>query len=511
MARSLSTLPASSGRFALSARAWLVLGVAAALAVGAALTLVDARVLGLVALAIGAGALLLAGRDELTAGLLIPVAVFLDFYQPVTFPLHLAGLLAILLTGLLLARSFLWQTAERVWVALPYPRLCLLWLVVGAVAAVYGPSVTEAASFYVRIILGPFLIFVLGAQVTRDARRLRTLLAVLTVMGVIIALHSMIITTTGDFLFETPAQYNYLVSVGNFHLRGTAIYRAGSFLENPDWNGVFLAMLVFVPVGLGLSAATTRVRAFCFGAAAIILAGCLCTFSVASFFALTVGFAVFLILSGRSRVTRQLLIMAAAAVFALLMLFPSNVWLLVHHGVGDGALSLRLGAWETALRLIASRPLAGIGLSSSAYLTLAEPFRVPAQYTPLSHPHEAYLELAALGGIPLLLVFLALIGALFRRAARMVARADAASRPLLVGAFVSVVTLAVNSLAINGWTLAPLAAMGWLLLGAVTSAGLRASVANGQGVDVLAHGSVELKVSSEDASAVEPAAVGGRR
>jgi O-antigen ligase len=372
----------------------------------------------------------------------------------------------------------LWQSAARAWVSLPYPWLWAAWLGLGALAGLHAPSLSEAAAFYVRIFFGPFLLFVLGVQVARDGERLRLLLHVVTVAGVLVALHSIVITVSGVFLFETPRQYDYLASVGNFQLRGTSIYRAGSFLENPDWNGVFLAMLFFVPVGLALGSATRRVKALCFAEAIITLAGCLCTFSAASFLALGVGFIAFLTLTGRSHVTTQLLRYLAGALFILLMALPSHVFLLVQHGTSAGELSLRLGAWETALRLIASRPFTGIGLGSTSYIVLAEPYRVPAQYSPLSHPHEAYLELAALGGVPLLLAFLALLIALFRRGMRVLRRADPRTRPLLVGVLASLMTMAVNSLAINGWTLAPLAATAWLLFGAATSAALRASFAS---------------------------------
>jgi O-antigen ligase len=86
-----------------------------------------------------------------------------------------------------------------------------------------------------------------------------------------------------------------------------------------------------------------------------------------------------------------------------------------------------------------------------------------------SHPHESYLELAAMAGIPLLVIFLVLLGAVMRDAIRSCRSADKLRRPLLAGAVAAVAGLALNSLAINAWTLPPLAAIGWFIAGLLSS------------------------------------------
>ena len=47
--------------------------------------------------------------------------------------------------------------------------------------------------------------------------------------------------------------------------------------------------------------------------------------------------------------------------------------------------------------------------------------------------------------------------------------ADVRTRSLLSGGIAAVVALSVNSVSINGWTLPPLAALGWMIAGTISS------------------------------------------
>jgi O-antigen ligase len=128
-----------------------------------------------------------------------------------------------------------------------------------------------------------------------------------------------------------------------------------------------------------------------------------------------------------------------------------------------------VGAWQTALEVIKAFPWTGIGLGLYAYLYRAEPFRVRAQYRPLAHPHDAYLEIGAMSGLPVLVLFLLLLALILWFALRNWARADKATRSLLAGGIAAIVALSANSVSINGWTLAPLTSLGWLILGLISS------------------------------------------
>jgi len=66
-------------------------------------------------------------------------------------------------------------------------------------------------------------------------------------------------------------------------------------------------------------------------------------------------------------------------------------------------------------------------------------------------------------------VFLALLLFALWQAWRNWIQVDKDTRCLLGGGIATIVALSVNSVSINGWTLPPLAAIGWLVLGAISS------------------------------------------
>jgi O-antigen ligase len=140
--------------------------------------------------------------------------------------------------------------------------------------------------------------------------------------------------------------------------------------------------------------------------------------------------------------------------------------------VSSRELLLRVGAWETGIRVILAHPLLGLGLSFYIYLTGAEPYRVALQDKPLYHPHNSFLEIGALGGLPLLAVFVAIFANMFWRAFRSYRAAEHAERILLAGGLSALVSATVNSFAANTWTLPPLVLVNWVIAGALVSSAL---------------------------------------
>ena len=114
-------------------------------------------------------------------------------------------------------------------------------------------------------------------------------------------------------------------------------------------------------------------------------------------------------------------------------------------------------------------PLFGVGLGSQAYLIRADPYRVPAQFVPLAQPHDAYVQWGAMAGIPVLVVFLLLLGYAFWLSWRNWRAIDIRYRPLLGGGITALIALSINSVSIDGWTNAVIAMIGWLIFGMLTS------------------------------------------
>jgi O-antigen ligase len=122
------------------------------------------------------------------------------------------------------------------------------------------------------------------------------------------------------------------------------------------------------------------------------------------------------------------------------------------------------------MRVIAAYPLFGVGLGDQAYLSLAEHFRVLAQTKPLAEPDNSYLQWGAIAGIPVMLIFLALLALVFWFSWRNWLAIDTRYRPLFAGGIVALVALSINSLTVDGWT-SPIDVqfLGWLIAGIVTS------------------------------------------
>jgi len=401
--------------------------------------------------------------DEFTTALLVAVHLYVDWYLAL-YVVSLAMTLVLLL-------SFYWQRSVRHrWVE---PQAIWLWgllLLLTLVPAIRGATnLYDAAYYYPNLIVGALVTFWLGLVVAQNKSSLRRLCLVVTAIGTLVALHTIIQEVTGRFLLASSHYDAFLSSVSNYQITGSDTNRVGSFFVDPNWNGTFLAMMLCLELGLFVDCQTLLGKVCYLAEIALAIPALLFTFSTGAFIGICAGVVTFFLLVGRSLYRIILLLLIIVTIVALFLLLPSDILLQVQHASGAKEVLLRVGAWGTALRVIAAFPLTGIGLGLYTYLVNSAPYRVPAQTLPLAHPHNSYLELAAMAGIPVLLVFIALVGVALRAALHNWLEADVRTRSLIGGAIAAVVALSVNSLSINGWTLPPLAATGWLILGAVAS------------------------------------------
>lgn len=460
-------------------RSIMVVTVVAALVIGLAVGLVSPSIGVLVGGACMLGIILVLRQDQFTAAVVVAISLLQDWYRliplPVTFPV-----VSIAIALALIALIFFDQSAEHPWVHVPLLWAWLLLLVLAAPHILQGISRNESVKYFAQVYANGLVMWILGMQVVRNTRHLRVLLALLSSFGTFIAVHSIIISLTGMFLFETPTQLAYLSSVSNFHLSGTTESRAGSFIGSPDWNGTLMAIMIFLPLALFVTSRSRWAKAIFGVQLALIVLALFFTYSTGAWLATGVGIIVFAILTGfGARSKRQLLFLLAAVIATPLvpaLAFPRQFQVLIGHFTASGQLSLRIGAWTTAARIIMAYPLTGIGLGWSTYLDRAAPFRVKEQIIPLAHPHDAYLEVGAMAGIPVLIVLLVVFVLAFRLAFRAYRAASGADRVLLGGAFASLIALTFNSISVNAWTLQPLAAFGWLLAGALASPALYATL-----------------------------------
>ncbi len=437
---------------------------------GIALSAIGQQSLSLMMAVVGAMPLVLlflSGQEVILAGALPLVVIFIDHYQLAGLPLRMP-VVASSIAAVMLVALFVGQSDAR-----PWRRIAALWFWVTLLAitglAIPRAPLTQTTVYYATEFLGPFILYVLGAQVARSSRALTYLVAIVSSVAVFIALHSIVQSTTGVFLFATPRLVDYLGSRYGFHLAGFSVNRAGSFLENPDWNGAYLAFSFFPLIGLFLAAKRMTWRILTGTGAVLVLIGLLFTFTTTSWLALSVGLIIlFWRVIPRQHMKRALITLGVVTL-GFVVIFGYQLRLLFIHSTSTKEATLRIGVWETALRVIAAHPLLGVGMSQATYVVVAQPYRVPWQTSAVGHPHNSYLELAAFAGIPALLAFLALLVVVLRRIVRNWRAATPSIQPIIGGVFTALIVLSVNSLAINGWTLSALAAIAWLLAGAVSS------------------------------------------
>jgi hypothetical protein len=402
-------------------------------------------------------------QDELALTVVIAVQLIVDWYMG----LHIVSQLIALA---LLSNFFLARSRRYPWVEPPALWLWVLFLILPIPAVIYGEQKPWILAFYYpNIFFGALVMFWLGMLVARNTLHLRTLFQALAVLGTLLAIHTIIQATTGIVVLDT-ASYDTYRATYDFTLANSGdITRTGSFLTNPDWNGTFFAMMLFLPLGLLTEASSLPAKFLYLIEMLLMLTALLFTFSGGAWLGVSGGIVAFILLAGRSQYRILVPVLAVIIGVIAVNVLSTQVNLLVQHASSPGELALRLGGWQTAINVIRAFPLTGIGLGFDNYYERAEPYRVPAQYRPLAHPHNSYLELGAMAGLPVLIVFLSLLLFALWLAWRNWIQVDKDTRCLLCGGIATIVALSVNSVSINGWTLPPLAAIGWMVLGATAS------------------------------------------
>lgn len=449
----------------------VIIALVIGLGLGARATSLGLLIAGLLGVAI----IVALRHDIFTATFIIALSLLEDWYGivalPVTFPV-----ISIMVALVLLVIIFFGQSEERPWISVPNLWVWALCVLVASLHLTQGVSLNESIKYDAQVFVNAAVMWTLGVQLVRNSSDLRRLVILLAGFGTLIAIHSIIISLTGIFLFQTSDALAHLSSALSFRITGTNINRAGSFIGSPDWNGTWMAMLAFLPLGLILSESSRWKQVVFAGEFLLVLIALLVTYSTAAWLALGAGVAVFILLAVKGRQRLYVLGGVLGAPLVVGAIFQRQAQALILHVTASGQLSLRLGAWTTALKIIGAYPLTGFGLGWSTYLERAAPYRVKAQIIPLGHPHDAYLEIAAMAGIPMLLLFITLLILAGRAIAQTYAHAAPQHRAIVSAIIAALIALTVNSIAINGWTLQPLAALGWLLAGALASPALAQSL-----------------------------------
>lgn len=434
--------------------------------------------------------ILILRQDELAATIVIATHLYIDWYVG----LRVSALLSALM---LLIVFFLTRSPRRPWVK---PRALWLWSLLLALAIF--PSIRgalglyDALYYFPNIFFGALLFFWLGIVMAHDTASVRRLFQALAVLATLLAIHTLIEAKTGIILFASSSFATHFGDALYYHfeLGQSDVYRIGSFFIDPNWNGTFFALMLFLPLGLLASSRSPLAKTLYLMETVVILIALLFTSSAGAWISSFVGLLVFITFLKRN--SYRFLIVAFIVVVGIVLVvwFPSEVNFLQLHATDPVELSLRNGAWKTAQNVILAFPLTGVGLGIIGYAQRVEPYRVPAQFVPLAHPHNSYLELGAMAGLPVLVTFVALIVFALWLALRNWSIADVRTRSLLAGGIAAIAVLSFNSVSINAWTLPPLAAIGWLILGAISSPSLaKSQISEREPESTTSHSSQDLE------------------
>lgn len=406
----------------------------------------------------------------LLALIVFSAGLFVDYFLVIPLPFNLAVIAAIMAL-LFLAACYLAQSAARPWIRVPHLGWWIGLLVITLPAAMQGGFlVGGGGNYYVQVFLDGLLMYMIGVQVARDVSHVRQLFGILSGFATLIAVHNILEAQTRSALFPTSHWDYYITSVNTYTITGSHEIRAFSFFINPDSDGNFLALMLFIPVSLFLVSPSKRLKCLYAVEAVLILLGLFFTYSLISLGALCVGAILFILLVGRGRFRFYALGLSGALVLVIFFAFPSLLRLLLSHGGSAGQEMLqRLGGWITGIKVILAYPLIGVGLGVNSYLDASEPYRVALQNGQFYHPHNSFLEVAARCGLPALIIFLVVFGKSLLAALRNYRGGSRAQHILLGGGITALTVTTVNGLASASWTLPPLALVGWLLFGALCS------------------------------------------
>jgi O-antigen ligase len=401
---------------------------------------------------------------ELASVFILAVSLYVDFYAGLYIVAQVMALALLVILFLGRTHRYPWVEPRAIW-------LWMLFLTLTIVPSINGAlNVGDALLYYPNVILGAFIMFWLGQLIGRDILSMRRFFVILSVFAMLIAIHTIMQAVIGSTFLQLHHAVNYLANASYYQLgTNVGVYRDGSFFVDPNWNGTFLTVTLFIPLGLFFESSLLLKRIFYLAEAFVILIALFFTYSAGASVAALVGVLVFTIFLGRMRYRLQFVLVIIIAAVVMLVYFPSQVNLLLQHGSDPSELAIRGGAWGTALGVIQANPLTGIGLGHQAYQERSEPYRLAANALSLDHPHNSYLEWGAMAGLPVLLVFLALVLFALYRALHNWIDADAKTRSLLGAGIASIIVLSVNSWSIDGWTLPPIAAVGWMILGVISS------------------------------------------
>jgi O-antigen ligase len=345
------------------------------------------------------------------------------------------------------------DTPRSVPVTLP-----LLFMLAASLGSIVLNRVPGGVGFYaLRVLFEPILFYLAGFLIPKSRAWVRWTVGVFLATSTLLALHGLY-----QYATHAPMPANWV------DVTETSIAtRAYSVVQNPNVLGGILAMGALVSTGLVLSRALAGIRRLALAGACLVqLGGLAVTFSRGAWIGFVVGLLAMLALAYRRYLIPSVgagvvIWFAAPRVFVQRLLFGISDTYAAKSSTGLG----RLWRWDAALQHIVDKPLLGVGLGTfggtAAYMLGYWAIWVD----------NFYLQMAAEGGLLLLLFFLWL---LLRSGKGLVRAHGLASDPylkaVLAGVFGAFLAIVVADFFEADWETLSLGVEFWFLAGLVTSA-----------------------------------------
>ena len=294
-------------------------------------------------------------------------------------------------------------------------RLVLLFCLFGAVAVLHTDIVFAQWSIFTAIVdykrwVDPFLVFFLFSFLIRTEDEAKMLIYLMAVSLVIIGIGS---------LYE---HHQLAEKSHRIRLKGIA--------GQANQMGAFYANYLFVILGfLWMKALSLKKKVlFAIGFWGCLL-GLFATQSRGDFLALVVGILVFVLF--KSRLLFIGAILSIIFVFFNIQYLPSGLRARIQHtvvhrdpygfqndnGILDASARTRLALWQGAVNMIIAHPIMGVGYKMfPEYIYQYVPHNEETAKLPLRgrDGHNAYLMIGAELGLPALILFLVLLGFMYR-------------------------------------------------------------------------------------------------
>ncbi len=319
--------------------------------------------------------------------------------------------------------------------------LSVLW------AADRGKAITELRV----MVIEPALLYLILRTAVREIKDLLRVVDALVIAGVIVAVIGLVLFASGQGVITAEGGAQRLASVyGSPNNVGLLIGRCFPFA------------LAFVLMPLD-----RKRRLFGLGALGVMALAAMLSQSAGALFIGTPAAALLVLLLALRRRARLAVVGLAgvgAAVFALAMQSPRFARVV---DLGEGTSFFRVRVWQSALQMIAERPLTGWGLDQFLNAFRGQYMMPDAWQEPsLSHPHNWVLDWLVRLGAGGLLIFLIIQAAFWQTTIRVYrAQPEALRLALIIGAMGSMVNLLAHGLVDNSVFVPDLAIIFTFLLG----------------------------------------------